>query len=170
MWFEYIFTRPIKTIMILWSCTCFCVVSKWIKVHHHEFKVQRFFAALEVKFKLVLNTNDSFVTPSTAVISVTPRSCTDIMYVLSALDKSIHQMSKCKQQKLLSEYLRGALFCITHKPFMVCFWIYMWKNIKTKCFLSTRVSAPWREGLLALYCNVGNASIRLAFITAHIRA
>ncbi len=26
------------------------------------------------------------------------------MYVLSALDKSIHQMSKCWQQKLLSEY------------------------------------------------------------------
>lgn len=79
---------------------------------------------------------------------LTPRLCTDTTYVLNALDKSNHQMSKCKQQRLLSECLCSALFWITHKPFMACFEIFMWKNIKTKCFLS-RVSAPWRAGLLA---------------------
>lgn len=145
MWFEYIFTRLIKTIMILWSCTCFCVVSKLINVHHHEFKVQKCFVALEVKFKLVLNTNDSFLTLSTAVISVTLRSCTDTMYVLSALDKSIHHMSKCWQQKLLSEYLRGAL----------------WSVFEYLCGKISRQNASYKQGFQLGVCLAFSAMLEM---------
>lgn len=79
---------------------------------------------------------------------LTPRLCTDTTYVLNALDKSNHQMSKCKQQRLLRECLCSALFLHYSQTFYGLFWNIYVENIKTKCFLS-RVSAPWRAGLLA---------------------
>lgn len=64
-------------------------------VHHCEFKMQT-----QVKFKRALNKSNSFCTE---MIPVTQGH--DTMYVLSALDESIWQISKCKQERQVSGYL-----------------------------------------------------------------
>lgn len=65
------------------------------------------------------------------------RSCTDTMYVLSALHES-------KKGKWVVSYAELNFAILTNLLWFV-FEYLCGKNIKTKCVLST----PWREGLLA---------------------